>query len=63
MSCHRSSRETGISDREGSGIVVRGSPIRKCPGVRADKSSGSSERTGVKYCFDLDEKSIKVFKC
>ena len=44
MNCHRSNRETGISNREGSGIVVRGSPIKKCPGVKADKSSGSSER-------------------
>ena len=44
MSCHRSNRETGVSDREGSGTVVRGSPIRKCSGVKAEKSSGSSER-------------------
>ena len=44
ISCHRDNLERFTSSKEGSGTVVWASPIRKCPGVNAVRSSGSSER-------------------
>lgn len=44
MSCRRERREPLNDKSDGSGIVVSELPIRKCPGVNASRSSGSSER-------------------
>ena len=42
MNCHRDSLEMAKSSRDGSGTVVSALPMRKCPGVSAEMSSGSS---------------------
>jgi len=38
INCQRARRVVGTVASEGSGIVVKASPMRKCPGVRAARS-------------------------
>lgn len=42
MNCHRESFEVAKSLSDGSGTDVNALPVRKCPGVSAEMSSGSS---------------------
>ena len=42
MNCHRDSLEMAMSSKDDSGTVVSALPMRKCPGVSAEMSSGSS---------------------
>lgn len=43
MCCHLVNRLAGTDDKSGWGIAFSGSPIRKCPGVRAERSSMLSD--------------------
>lgn len=43
-SCHRDRVFDASLSSEGSGTASRGAPIRRCPGVSAERSSGSSDR-------------------
>jgi hypothetical protein len=44
MYFHRESIPTDASSKDGSGTASNGAPVKKCPGVNALTSVGSSER-------------------